>query len=93
MKTWLVFGMFCILILATPACKEQPEQLPALTFRQRELADTLYLQKIAVLRPQWDSLCDARFDSSVRVAVDSLIRVRKEEEARLRARIQQQRVE
>lgn len=78
------FAVFLML----QACEEQP--LPALTFRQRELADTLYLEKVSVLRPQWDSICDVRFDSLVAVAVDSLIQVRKAEEARLRARIQEQ---
>lgn len=82
----IVLGFTAFLLL--PACEEQP--LPALTFRQRELADTLYLEKVSVLRPQWDSICDARFDSLVAVAVDSLIQVRKAEEARLRARIQEQ---
>lgn len=82
----IVLGFTAFLLL--PACEEQP--LPALTFRQRELADTLYLEKVSVLRPQWDSICDARFDSLVAVAVDSLIQVRKAEEARLWARIQEQ---
>ncbi|MBK7869952.1 MAG: hypothetical protein IPJ74_04305 [Saprospiraceae bacterium] len=77
-----------IITFSLAACEEQP--LPDLTFQQRELADTLYLEKISVLRPQWDSICDAQFDSLVRAAVDSLILVRKEEEARLRARIQQE---
>lgn len=81
-----VLGFAAFLLL--PACEEQP--LPALTFRQRELADTLYLEKVSVLRPQWDSICESRFDSLLRVAVDSLIQVRKAEEARLRARIQEQ---
>jgi hypothetical protein len=70
------------------ACQELPP--PAMTSSQRELADTLYLQKVSVLRPQLDSTCDADFDRMVALAIDSLIRVRKAEEARLRSRILQQ---
>lgn len=83
--TTLIAGSALLLVIA---CEERP--LPSLTYRQRELADTVYLERIGVLRPQLDSLCDARFDSLVQVAVDSLIRVRRTEEARLRARVRQQ---
>ncbi len=88
MKHWL--NLILLLSLTVGACQKHEEKLPELTFRQRELADTLYLQRINVLRPLWDSLCTTHHDSLVQVAVDSLIRVRKAEEARLRARIQQQ---
>ncbi len=84
--TTLIAGSALLLLVL--ACEERP--LPSLTYRQRELADTVYLERIGVLRPQLDSLCDARFDSLVQVAVDSLIRVRRTEEARLRARVRQQ---
>ncbi|MDX1940164.1 MAG: hypothetical protein SFU99_06400 [Saprospiraceae bacterium] len=87
-KHLIRFLVVAVIASSLAACQEQP--LPELTFQQRELADTLYLEKISVLRPQWDSLCDMRFDSLVRVAVDSLIQVRKGEEAELRARIQQE---
>jgi hypothetical protein len=60
-----------------------------LTSRERVRLDTLYARQIELVRPQWDSLCDARFDSMVRVATDSIVRIRREEEARLRTRIQQ----
>lgn len=51
------------------------------------MIDTLYAQRIDSLRKVWDSLCTSRHDSLVRVATDSIIRIRREEEARLRARI------
>lgn len=76
------FGMLLLI-----ACEEQA--LPALTASQREMIDTIYLQKVAVLRPQLDSICEADFAVNVQKAVDSLIKIRKEEEARLRDRFLQ----
>lgn len=83
LKYLLIVGSFLIGF----ACEEQPP--PSLTSTQRELIDTLYLQKIEGLRLQLDSICDADFAVNVQKAVDSLLVVRKEEEARLRQRILQ----
>lgn len=80
-------ALLCLPLLLL-GCGE--EQLPALTASQREMIDTLYLRKVGVLRPQLDSACEANFAANVQRAVDSLIRVRKAEEARLRERILEQ---
>lgn len=85
---WLKYAIVSMVLLSLVACEEGPP--PALTSSQREMIDTLYLRKVAVLRPKLDSICDANFAQNVQRAVDSLIRVRKEEEARLRERILQQ---
>lgn len=83
-----VLLLFLIALFA-PSCDSGPP--PAFTTAQRELMDTIYLQKVSILRPQLDSSCEANFSINVQKAVDSLIKVRKEEEARLRARtIEQQ---
>lgn len=58
-----------------------------LTSRERALIDTIYTERIQVLRPRWDSICAANHDSLLAVALDSILRIRREEEARLRARI------
>jgi hypothetical protein len=83
----LKYALICS-ILIWSGCEEQPP--PSLTNSQRELIDTLYLREISVIRPQLDSTCDANFAANVQLAVDSLIKVRREEEARLRERILQQ---
>lgn len=85
---WLKYGLISGVLLLLIACEEGPP--PALTSSQREMIDTLYLRKVEVLRPQLDSICDANFAANVQQAVDSLVKVRKEEEARLRERILQQ---
>lgn len=80
--------MLSSIFLWSTACEEQPP--PALTSSQREMIDTLYLRKVAVLRPQLDSACDANFAADLQKAVDSLMKIRREEEARLRERLLQQ---
>ena len=57
-----------------------------LTQKERVRVDTLYTREVKVLRPQLDSVCDASFDAMVDRMVDSIIKVRREEEARLRSR-------
>lgn len=81
LKYLLLAGSF----LVGFACEEQPP--PSLTSTQREMIDTLYLQKIEGIRTRLDSICDADFAVNVQKAVDSLLLVRKEEEARLRQRL------
>lgn len=78
--------LLAILLLA-PACKKQENIRIKLTSRERELIDTLYTERIKILRPQWDSMCAAAHDSLLEIALDSIIRVRREEEIRLRSRI------
>ena len=75
------------LLLTVTACKKQENVRIKLTSRERALIDTMYLEKIKVLRPYWDSLCAAAHDSLLEIALDSLIKVRREEEIRLRSRI------
>lgn len=61
-----------------------------LSSNERALMDSMYIQQIEVLRPMWDSLCEARFETGISTAVDSLIRTRIAEEVQLRARINKQ---
>lgn len=90
MKTkFLKYGLTGFVLLLLVACGED-EPPPALTSTEREMIDTLYLRRITVLRPQLDSLCNADFAANVQRAVDSLIKVRKAEEVRLRQRILQE---
>ncbi len=81
------FAIGLVLFFLIAGCKESPP--PAFTSRQREWMDTLYLERVSGLRERLDSTCDANYSQLLQHAVDSLIRVRKEEEAKLRARIVQ----
>lgn len=90
MKTLMQVGFVILLAVLLWACGDQGNQLPSLTYRQRELVDTMYLDRVRVLRPQLDSMCEAEFEARVAKAVDSLLQVRRLEEARLRERIFQQ---
>ncbi|MFQ5448346.1 MAG: hypothetical protein ACE5FF_15585 [Saprospiraceae bacterium] len=58
------------LLLAT-ACTQDPP--PTLTYKDRELADSLYRLQVDTLNPVMDSLCKARFDSAVQHNVDSMM--------------------
>jgi hypothetical protein len=72
------------LLFLTVACDDGPP--PEFTTQERELMDTLYLQRVSVLRPRLDSACEANFNSNVLRLADSLVKVRKAEEAALRER-------
>lgn len=87
MSTRIIFFCLLAVFIWTPACKKQENIRIKLTSRERELIDTLYTERIKILRPQWDSMCTASHDSLLQIALDSIIRVRREEEARLRSRI------
>lgn len=75
------------LFLSLSACRKQEGIRIKLTSRERALIDTMYMEKIKVLRPQWDSLCASVHDSLLEIALDSIIAVRRREELRLRSRI------
>lgn len=91
MKRLLQMALVVVIVSLMFACgKQKEEPLPSLTYQQREIVDTLYMEQVAELRPILDSICEAEHAGRVARAVDSLIKVRKEEEARLRARILQE---
>jgi hypothetical protein len=53
----------------------------------RDQSDTLYLIAIKGLRDSLDSMCMVNFEANVQIALDSILKVRKEEEKKLRERI------
>jgi hypothetical protein len=75
------------LALFLGGCKKQDEIRIKLTSRERALIDTMYLERVQELRPEWDSLCLATHDSLLEIVLDSIIKVRRAEEAKLRSRI------
>ncbi len=86
----LLLSAAALAILILGSC-ERPEEAPIrLTTSERIRIDTLVNLEIDTLRPVMDSICEVRFDEMVSRALDSIIEVRKREEALLRARIQRE---
>jgi hypothetical protein len=79
------------LLLTLAACSPDSEENIniRLTMDERERIDDLVGQEMDSLRPLYDSLCKVDFKDRVAVATDSIVQRRLEEEARLRARIPQ----
>jgi len=83
-----------IKLLAWPAiflwtlsgCAEQPP--PRLTGIHLQQVDTLYRSQLDSLRLAIDSACAERHDERLAELVDSLVRLRREEERKMRERLQ-----
>jgi hypothetical protein len=66
------------------ACSEPPPL--KLTLQQRDMVDTIYLQKVQTLGPQLDSLCLVNRETRLKNAVDSILAIRRSEEEKLRTK-------
>lgn len=75
--------------LCLAACERQEEQV-RLTSRERIQVDSISNRQIDSLRSVLDSVCIAIYPRLLQEKLDSLIVVRREEEAKLRARILRQ---
>ncbi|PSR14290.1 MAG: hypothetical protein DA408_15235 [Bacteroidetes bacterium] len=77
-----------LLALLMTACGGKPVEVSLrLTPKERGQIDTLYTAQLDSLRPLWDSLCEARYETDLRRAIDSIVTQRTEEEIRLRSRL------
>jgi hypothetical protein len=82
------FVVIIILCFFTNACSDQKTGVSLrLTHAERVRIDSIYTSRLDSLRPIWDSLCEAGYDSSLKVALDSIVSERLEEEDRLRSRV------
>ncbi|MCF8247922.1 MAG: hypothetical protein K9J37_22295 [Saprospiraceae bacterium] len=70
------------------ACTEPPA--PTLVYRDRELVDSLYRHQVDSLKPIYDSLCTAHFDSAVQFKTDSMLKVRTTEIQKALERLRQE---
>jgi hypothetical protein len=80
--------LLAILTACLSACTEQPA--PTLAFREREIVDSLYRHQVDSLKPIYDSLCAARFDSAVQFKTDSMLKVRTAEIQKALERLRQE---
>lgn len=55
-------------------CTEPPP--PTLSYKERETVDSLFRLQVDSLKPLFDSLCIARFDSAVQFKTDSMLKIR-----------------
>ena len=77
-----------ILCCFITACSNQKTGVSLrLTHAERVLIDSIYTSRLDSLRQAWDSLCEAGYDSALKIALDSIVSERIEEEARLRSRL------
>lgn len=76
-------------VLLGSGCKEKATTI-SLTSRERIRIDTLVKLRVDSLAPILDSLCEADQPGMVERALDSIIRVRKEEEEKIRRRLIQE---
>lgn len=82
-------GIGCIVavLLLTWSCGGEDRTQVRLSSEERRLIDTLFLEQVKIVVPIMDSICDAQFEEHVKMAVDSIVKVRKEEEKILRERM------
>jgi hypothetical protein len=77
-----------VLSFLLSACDEKKNQTKVkLSFQERRAVDTLYKEQITQLSPFLDSICDVNFDKRVQSSIDSILHIRREEEALLRKKI------
>lgn len=67
------------------AC-EAPEAEIRVTRQERELADTIFRAQLDTLLAYIDSACNLIFETEMAAAIDSIYKLRKEEEKALRNR-------
>ena len=85
LRSALVMILLCGLVAA---CSDQKTDVSLrLTHAERERIDSIYTSRLDSLRPIWDSLCDVNHDATLKIAIDSIVTERIEEEVRLRSRL------
>jgi hypothetical protein len=75
-------------LLLLTACTDPPP--PVLAYKDRELVDSLFRMKVDSMKPLFDSLCTARFDSAVQFKTDSMLKVRTAEIQKALERLRQE---
>ncbi|MBI5914000.1 MAG: hypothetical protein HY842_01370 [Bacteroidetes bacterium] len=86
-KVTVFFIAMTAFLLATSCTEEAP---PTLSYQERELVDSLFRMQVDTLKPRYDSLCTARFDSAVQFKTDSMLKVRTAEIQKYLERLRQE---
>lgn len=76
--------LFIVLFISACGTSDIPIEMNRF---HRDQSDTLYLVAIKDLRDSLDSICRVNFEANVQIALDSILKVRREEEKKLRERI------
>ncbi|HQU60056.1 MAG TPA: hypothetical protein PLU64_12710 [Saprospiraceae bacterium] len=82
--------LFAVLLAGGSTACEEPEQTIRLTSRERIQIDTLAGHQVDSMRLIMDSVCVSIYHGMIQRALDSLLELRRSEEVKLRARIQQE---
>lgn len=86
---WTYLVLIIGLVFFGYGCTDPP--LPALGPNDRNLIDSLTKEKIKVIKPKLDSICDSGFDKRVKNMVDSIMKERLDEiEAQLKRKQQKE---
>ena len=75
-------SLLILFIFQLSACQEKPPL--KLTSSQRDQLDTLYAQAVGPLAEELDSICEQMFATRLDNMVDSLLKVRQQQEDNLR---------
>lgn len=82
------FCLLAFLLALLTACTDPPP--PTLAYKDRELVDSLFRMQVDSMKPRFDSLCTARFDSAVQFKTDSMLKVRTAEIKKALERLRQE---
>lgn len=81
-STIFLFGLFLL-----PTCEADPSTKIKLSYSERRAVDTLYKERLLLLSPILDSICDTNFEKEVQATIDSILQMRRADEMRLRKKI------
>ncbi|HRF37993.1 MAG TPA: hypothetical protein PK198_04320 [Saprospiraceae bacterium] len=86
-RPYLLPIFVCAALLYGGCTDDAPTRLSS---DQLQLLDSLVTVQMPLVRQEEDSICKADFDKKLRRMVDSMLVIRREEEARLRQRMPKQ---
>lgn len=90
-KGVLLFFLMSGIGLSITSCAERPPD--TLTRSQRTQVDTLFSRMVGELREETDSLCEVMMKTQMQAAVDSILKMRRAEEARIRERLKKRKTQ
>ncbi|HHS95324.1 MAG TPA: hypothetical protein ENJ45_01950 [Phaeodactylibacter sp.] len=80
-KVFFFIGLCALLGSSLSACRAD---IPKLNRQDKKIIDSIYIAQRKVLLIELDSICDVFFEQRVKVAVDSILIIRRKEIQRLK---------